>query len=218
MIGICEEMCPSDESDFRLKNNMISPFELNDKSQISKKNMIKEYLRSSFQQDSLPKNIRTLSALNKSFLQLKLIWRKNGEDSNQLKSLYDFVFDRLRAINQDLLKIEEFSDKLEIAKIYENITDFEIFIETQILLFLSEEEYRENHKKIQVSLQKLINIYEKMTDNETKIILGTNNFKYVLGYALIIYEDVYLMQSFSKKISNENSEEVRNKRKLIYLL
>lgn len=213
MMGFCQEMCPSDECDFRFRNNIISPFELDDQQQFSKRYMIKEYVRSSFQQDSLlisvlPKNIRTPSALNKSLLQLKKIWKISCESSNKLKSAYDFVFDRLRAINQDLVRIEEFCDLLEISRIYENIIDFEIFLESQILLFLSEEEYKENHKAIQINLQKLIDIYEKINGYENKIILGNNNFKYVLSYALIIYEDAYIMQNFCQKISNENSDEV----------
>lgn len=114
MIGKCEEMCPEEECEFRIANKLVSIYEKEAKTNlISKKMMIKEFVRSSYQQNDIlvnskEKNIRSLNSLENTIIYLNEIWLKFSTlQETNLKHLYLFINDRIKAIKQDLVRNEK---------------------------------------------------------------------------------------------------------------
>lgn len=104
-IAKCQRMCPTYEANFRRKNKLMHRLELN-------REMVKQFSRSSAGADlANPCNIRPISVLlsTTKYLLKELLGdvvnlsKENEPVTKKFFYLYDFVFDRLRSIRQDLV-------------------------------------------------------------------------------------------------------------------
>ncbi|CAO1327217.1 unnamed protein product [Diamesa tonsa] len=104
-VGTCEALCPKNEVDLREKNNMVHFYERDGL-------LLKSFSRSAAASDyTNPKNLRTFQALRKSEFHL---FNKILVDSQRTYSFrFDFIFDRTRAIRQEIV-IQNFSHEKTI--------------------------------------------------------------------------------------------------------
>ena len=100
-------MCSQEEIQFRIKVGLVSIFELDS---LTKKpdetKMVKMFVRSAASFDEKEqKHFRDLKSLDQSIdYLLKFLINFNFEKKNDLKDLYLFIHDRIKAIKQDLVR------------------------------------------------------------------------------------------------------------------
>ncbi|XP_059168226.1 SAC3 domain-containing protein 1-like [Physella acuta] len=108
--GLCETMCPRQEIMLRTREKLVHPFELTlDRSDkypgrlgADEATMVKEFSRpAAGRADTEPRNLRPAPVLKKTvtYLYETIIPKEHPAWNN----VYDFVFDRLRAVRQDMV-------------------------------------------------------------------------------------------------------------------
>ncbi|KAK7497809.1 hypothetical protein BaRGS_00010943 [Batillaria attramentaria] len=105
IVGCCQTMCPQAEMRLREKEGLLHPFESVSQSKSQRpradpQRMVKEYSRpAAGRTDAIPANIRPPAVLlsTVAYLFKHIIIR---QDDDWVR-VYDFVFDRLRAVRQD---------------------------------------------------------------------------------------------------------------------
>jgi len=99
VLGTCTDFCPKNETNLRRKEKLLSRFER------SKNVPVKQYSRpAAGQKAPMPNSIRTPETLVKcvKYLIIEVLEPHIVKEADHLE-LYEFIFDRLRAIRQDLV-------------------------------------------------------------------------------------------------------------------
>uniref|UniRef100_A0A1I8PIQ9 SAC3/GANP/THP3 conserved domain-containing protein n=1 Tax=Stomoxys calcitrans TaxID=35570 RepID=A0A1I8PIQ9_STOCA len=100
--GVCENFCPEKESKLRIKEKLLHFFELKDGQKHIPGTLVKCFSRSAADKKaSRAEDLRTERCLQKctEYL-LKDVFMDNRKSFN---TVYDFVFDRLRAVRQEIV-------------------------------------------------------------------------------------------------------------------
>ncbi|GAB6027956.1 minichromosome maintenance complex component 3 associated protein [Chamberlinius hualienensis] len=127
VVGICTEMCSKDEVLRRERQHQIHKYELSDKHNYRKADSakcVKEFTRAAAGQ-STPKasDIRPPSVLLETvnYLLTRILMMPNEKWLDK----YDFIFDRLRSVRQDMIFQDVFNETCATAM--ENIVRFHIY-------------------------------------------------------------------------------------------
>ena len=102
IVGVCKEMCPIKEYNFRKKHNLIHILEKTQDGHVDRSLCIKEFRRS-----AAGENLSNANVLRSGNVLLKtakyLISQIAFSKSSTPVDIYEFVFDRLRSIRQDMV-------------------------------------------------------------------------------------------------------------------
>ncbi|KAH3875617.1 SAC3 domain-containing protein 1-like isoform X2 [Dreissena polymorpha] len=161
MIGMCQHMCSKSEILLRERENLLHPFEVAvghtpkcPRADYSR--CVKEYCRPTVgKEDRNPAEVRppsvlldTVHYLIHSVATLKCPWNE----------IYDFIFDRLRAVRQDLV-VQECEDRHAI-EILEAAVRFHVYSEYRLCTeHISVFDAKINSQHAQECLKRLISLY-----------------------------------------------------------
>ncbi len=161
--GVCMSMCPETEVSIREANGLLHPFEILSKSDASKEpkadhnKIIKEYSRPAAGRSHLtPEELRPGPVLLRTtaYLLESLVCR----DDYPWHMVYEYVFDRLRAVRQDLT-IQRIKDKNAII-ILERSSRFLVYSNYRLCMApMKHFDPKINGTHIQECLKKLLVLY-----------------------------------------------------------
>ncbi|KAK3095711.1 hypothetical protein FSP39_017918 [Pinctada imbricata] len=160
--GSCQKMCPDNEIKLRIREKLVHPLEMvtrNGRLEIDPDRIVKEYSRSAAgRHDPDPGDLRPASVLHQTveYLLQQVILT----DTRPWNEVYDFVFDRLRAVRQDMV-IQNLNGH-DAIRILERIIRFLVFSGYR----LSEEEISVfdptiNNQHLQECMKRLLYIYRE---------------------------------------------------------
>ena len=165
IVGICQKMCPAPEIKFRERHNLLHRFEqvLGTENlpypRANRSFMVKEYSRSAAgKQAPRPEDIRPPSVLLKTvdFLLRNICTRNDVHWS----VVYEFVFDRLRAVRQDM--VVQNAVNIDTVKILERVVRFHLYASYKLLeANPAQFDAHINNTHIQECMKRLINMYEE---------------------------------------------------------
>ncbi|CAF0734866.1 unnamed protein product [Brachionus calyciflorus] len=147
----CTLMCPKDEVDMRIKNNLVNSLEkfvINSKIEYK---LVKEYGRPAAGKIIKSSELRTLETLLKTTKYL--IREVYSREKFDFVSKYEFIFDRLRAIRQDII-IERCDSEIS-NKIHEIILCFYLISDYKLCASDKYDEYL-NHQHLKEVLHLII--------------------------------------------------------------
>lgn len=169
-------MCPPDEYEIRKEHNLVRPFET------SFLSAVKCYSRSAAGQSAARhKNIRDLTTLENTvkYLFEQVLDRRK----TSLAQLYDFVFDRLRAVRQDLVVqgyLEGFSGlrTVTVAKILEYCVRFYIYFQFRLShLPASAFSSHLNQNHLDECLSQLLHLYSEIEVKNQDLLHQTSHIE-----------------------------------------
>lgn len=140
MVGVkalCTQMCPDQEFNFRVKNNLVNKLEkrtLNSKLQYQ---LVKEYRRPAAGKEVKPSELRTIETLIKTTI--FLVEEIHERDDVHYIQVYEYLFDRFRAIRQDLIIQQLYN--IDYIQILEVILRFYILSDYKLCLNKDYDEY-----------------------------------------------------------------------------
>lgn len=133
----CTQMCPDQEFNMRVKNNLVNKLE---KTFINSKvnyQLVKEYSRPAAGKEVKPSELRTLETLINTTI--FLVDEVHERDDVHYIQVYEYLFDRFRAIRQDL--VIQRLDNIDAIQILEVILRFYILSDYKLCLNKDYDEY-----------------------------------------------------------------------------
>ncbi|ESO91026.1 hypothetical protein LOTGIDRAFT_217570 [Lottia gigantea] len=164
--GTCTTKCPQSEIDMRQREGLLHPFEMEEHNRRQKRprcvlaKMVKEYKRpAAGQEEADPATLRTVPVLHETinYLYTCIVGQSNIAWSN----IYDYVFDRLRAVRQDMV-IQNIQG-LEAISLLEKIVRFYIFMVYRMGTKITPTfDPTINNQHTQECLKRLLSLYDKV--------------------------------------------------------
>ncbi|KAK3595428.1 hypothetical protein CHS0354_003422 [Potamilus streckersoni] len=160
--GTCCTMCPEEEIKMRERENLLHPFEVAPdhhpkRPKADRHKMVKEYTRPApGKEDPNPSQIRTPQALVSTVNYL--INCVGTKESHSWSEIYDFIFDRMRSVRQDMT-VQDLEGK-EAVEILEKIVRFHVYSDYCLCTKpISVFDPKINDQHIQECLKRLLNLY-----------------------------------------------------------
>ncbi|XP_053387577.1 SAC3 domain-containing protein 1-like [Mercenaria mercenaria] len=166
MIGKCESMCPDAEIRLRERENLLHPFEVADNHssrcpRANAKKCVKEYRRPTVgKQEVNPSEVRPPDVLVKT---VDYLLDRITTQKCRWSEIYDFVFDRLRSVRQDL--VVQDTHGADAIAILERAVRFHIYSDYRLCrehIAVFDEKINSQHT--QECLKRLINLYNENWD------------------------------------------------------
>ncbi|KAL3885367.1 hypothetical protein ACJMK2_025438 [Sinanodonta woodiana] len=162
VVGTCCTMCPEEEIQMRERENILHPFEVAPdhhpkRPKADRHKMVKEYTRPSpGKEDPHPSQIRTPQALVTTVNYL--INRVATRESHSWSEIYDFIFDRMRSVRQDMA-VQDLEGK-EAVEVLEKIVRFHVYSDYCLCMKpISVFDPKINNLHTQECLKRLLNLY-----------------------------------------------------------
>lgn len=170
IIGTCEAMCPESEITLRERENLLHPLEealiLKDgRKKANPRKTVKEFRRPAAGREvTKPCDLRPPSVLKMTVNYL--LGEVAMETGHQWNVVYDFIFDRLRAVRQDMV-IQNIGGENAI-EILEKITRFHIYAgyrlcDTTMEIF----DPKINNQHTQECIKRLLSLYPKVNGHHS---------------------------------------------------
>ncbi|CDW54301.1 SAC3 GANP domain containing protein [Trichuris trichiura] len=210
LVGLCQSMCPEKERYERQLRHRFSFYESlaaceegNDGDKADPSLMVKEFVRSAAgSADSLPYEIRSMEALNKTMehMLLHVIAKEPTEDS-LLSSWYDFIASRIKMIRREIM--QQMILCQDAVKILEMCVRFFIYASYRLSI-LPEGVFSEalNAENIRLCLLAL----EELTENGA----DSSNRPEFASYAILLdLDSIHILSMLRKHRSSMVSPELR---------
>ncbi|XP_031640631.1 germinal-center associated nuclear protein [Contarinia nasturtii] len=170
IIGICETMCPLNEIKLRTREGLLHFYERKPSRTgeyiVDESRVVKEFSRSAAGvQSPKPNNLRTKQCLKRTVEYL--LWDIITDDRKPFHVAYDFIFDRLRAIRQEIV-IQDFDEITTIELIEPMI----MFLAYSLYRLVDEPIERFDPKicrqHLQECLKKVLKCYDTLDESSEK--------------------------------------------------
>ncbi|GAB6033474.1 Germinal-center associated nuclear protein [Chamberlinius hualienensis] len=211
IIGTCQDMCPEKERYMREDRKQLHPYEMNDDGICDHRKAIKEYSRSSAdQEEPLPHELRPprVLAMTMHYLVCNVmdIFENSYDTSGSAGEWYDFVWNRTRSIRKDITQ-QHLCDHITV-EVIEMCTRFHIhcsarLCEEHMMTF----DQRYNNENLTDCLQTLKHMYITLRAKGQPC---KNEAEFV-GYDMLLHlnEGDVIRHNTAKHPDVQNSQEIQ---------
>ncbi|EFJ34009.1 hypothetical protein SELMODRAFT_439060 [Selaginella moellendorffii] len=169
IVGNCPDMCPAEEREKRSRLRDLAVFERLDSNQskTTKELAVKKFCRTFSGKSLKESDVRPLPVLCRTMMHLLRIL---DVDDYPFEVVHDFLFDRTRAIRQEL-SMQRITDKLAVS-VYENIVRFHIVSERELRQLRTSGKVFDSHlnqQQLSKALLSLLNLYLILGDSSKSL-------------------------------------------------